>query len=330
MKTYHHLELTEREELSRSLVKELSYRETAKLLGRSVSTISREINRRGMNRESYRAIAAQEESQRQEQKGRKQRKLDMNVKLQRNVVQYLKKRWSPEEIAKRFKILYPNDKNMQISHETIYAYIYVHPRGHLKRELLRHLRRRHKSRRVDKKRQKSSPVQDAVSIDQRPVEVNTRKVPGHWEGDLIMGAKNHSAIGTLVERTSRYTYIVKLKNKDSETVRKAFARKFNRLPPELKQSLTYDRGQEMAGHKEFSRSTKIQVYFADPHSPWQRGTSENTNGLIRDFFPRGTNFSKISAFRLKRIQDLLNDRPRKVLNFYTPNEVFPQLVALVT
>ena len=192
MKSYYHLKLTEREELSRNLALNLSIRAVAKLLGRSTSTVCREINFKGMTRKSYRAVAADKKSRRQAQKPRKKRKLEINLKLQKVVIGYLRKRWSPEEIAKRLKILYPNSMDMQVSHETIYAYIYVHPRGHLKRKLLKHLRRRHKSRRQrGKKRQKTSPVQDGLSINQRPPEVHAREIPGHWEGDLVMGAKNH-------------------------------------------------------------------------------------------------------------------------------------------
>ena len=218
---------------------------------------------------------------------------------------------------------------MRISHESIYAYVYVHPRRHLKRQLLFYLRRKHKRRHVkNKERQKSRPIQDFISIDDRPPEVNARKIAGHWEGDLIMGPLNKSAIGTLVERTTRLTLIVRLKAKDAASARKAFTRKLNRLPDHLKKSLTYDQGQEMAEHKVFTQKTNIKVYFAHPHSPWERGSSENTNMLIRDFFPKGTDFSKISAYKLRKVENLLNDRPRKILNFYTPRKIFTKAVAL--
>jgi len=264
-------------------------------------------------------------------KARRPRKLETNQKLREEVVKLLQLRWSPVQIAKRLRILYPDDITMQISHETIYAYIYVHPRQTLKRELMLQLRRSHKARRVKNKLlRRSSPIQDYISIDDRPPEVNARKIAGHWEGDLIKGRLNKSAIGTLVERTTRMTFIAKLKRDDACSVRKAFMRKFSRLPAALKKSLTYDQGREMAEHKIFTEKTKIQVYFAHPSSPWERGTSENTNSLIRDFFPRGTDFSKISALQLKKIENLLNDRPRKVLNFYTPREVFTKTVALGT
>jgi len=332
MKKYKRLSLLEREELSRYLAMNCSYQQIAVFLQRLPSTISREISSKHSTRNSYRAILAQHQSQKLAKISRIPRKLDTNQKLQESVIKYLRLRWSPEQIAKRLKIMYPNDMAMQISHETIYAYIYVHPREHLKRQLLYHLRRKHKNRHVrNKERKKCCPIQDYISIDDRPPEVNARKIAGHWEGDLIQGSMNKSAIGTLVERKTRLTLIVKLKKKDAGTVRKAFAHKLNRLPIALKKSLTYDQGQEMAEHKMFTQDTKIQVYFAHPHSPWERGTNENTNALIRDFFPTGTDFSKISSKQLKDVENLLNDRPRKVLGFYTPREIFTKSsVALAT
>ncbi len=329
MNKYKRLSLIEREELSRYLAVNYSYRKIGIILKRSPSTISREIRRHSKSRKTYRAISANQEAEQIARVPRKQRILDKNLKLQYIVIRHLKNRWSPEQIAKRLRILYPNNMTMRISHETIYAYIYVHPRQHLKRQLLHYLRRQHINRRTKNKvRHKSRPIQDFISIDDRPPEVHARKIAGHWEGDLVMGALNKSAIGTLVERTTRMTFIVKLSAKDAESVRKAFARKLNRLPGHLKKSLTYDQGQEMADHKMFTEKTNIQVYFAHPHSPWERGTSENTNMLIRDFFPKGTDFSKISAYQLKKVECLLNDRPRKILNFYTPNEIFTKAVAL--
>jgi len=331
MRKYQRMSLNEREEISRSLVMRLSYRQIACLLGRSPSTIYREIYRRDFSRFNYRAVAAQRFARRIARIPRRQRKLDTNIRLQKVVIKYLHLRWSPEQIAKRLEIMYPDDMTMRISHETIYAYVYVHPRRHLKRQLLFYLRRKHKYRRIrNKARRRSYPIQDFISIDDRPAEVNSRKVAGHWEGDLIMGPGNASALGTLVERTSRITFLVKIKGQDAVTVRKAFTYKFSRLPERLKRSLTYDQGQEMAEHKLFTQRTKIAVYFAHPHSPWERGTNENTNSLIRDFFPRGTDFSKITAQRLKKVQDLLNDRPRKALSWHTPREAFTKNVALGT
>ena len=331
MRKYQRFQFNERENLSRYLAMNYSYRQIAQLLNRPASAVSREINKRGFNRSEYRAILAQQRSQQLASVPRKKRKLDINLVLKRVVIDHLELRWSPEQIAKRLKILYPEDMEMHVSHETIYAYLYVHPRGSLKRRMIQQLRRKHKNRRIrDKERRKTAPIQDFVSIDERPEEVNSRKIAGHWEGDLIMGALNKSAIGTLVERKTRLTLLVKLIKKDAATVREAFADKFNTLPSKIKKSLTYDQGQEMAEHKQFVEDTQIKVYFAHPHSPWERGTSENTNMLVRDFFPKGTDFSKITDQKLKKVQSMLNDRPRKVLNFYTPNEVFTKTVALET
>lgn len=196
----------------------------------------------------------------------------------------------------------------------------------MKKILVKELRREHVKCRIRKPRRKSQAIQDYISIHDRPDEVNERKVFGHWEGDLIMGSQNMSAIGTLVERTSRLTIIVKLKKKDACSVRKAFVKEFRFLPRSLKRTLTYDQGCEMAGHKLFTKETNIAVYFAHPHSPWERGTNENINGLIKQFFPKGTDFSKVTKEQLKKIQELLNDRPRKVHGFYTPSEVFYKLL----
>ncbi len=330
MQKYQRLTMSEREEISRYSIMNYSYRQIAYILERCPSTIYREIYSRGFTQENYRAIPAQRHMQ-VSRISHRSRKLEQNQKLQQIVVTYLGLRWSPEQIAKRLKILYPNDMSMRVSHETIYAYLYVHPRGHLKHRMIQYLRRKHSHRHIqNRERKRTHALQDFVSIDERPTEVSSRKIAGHWEGDLIMGPMNRSAIGTLVERTTRMTFIVKLKDKDAATVRKAFAHKLNRLPAALKKSLTYDQGQEMAEHKTFTQDTKIQVYFAHPHSPWERGTSENTNALVRDFFQKGTDFSKITSRQLNKVEHLLNERPRKVLNFYTPNEAFTKVVALET
>lgn len=320
MSQYTRLTLAEREEISRFIARGTKFSEIARILHRHVSTISREV-RKNDGRQEYRSFYAQMRAQERCRLRRRKRKLDLE-RLYKKVAYYLSLRWSPEQIAKKLIILYPNDQTMHVSHETIYKYIYIHPRPHLRRQLLFYLRRKHKYRRVKKPRMKTSPIQDYIGIDQRPIEANDRKVPGHWEGDLIVGPMNASAIGTLVERTTRYTVIVKLKARDAASVRKAFENKFNDLPEHLKRSLTYDRGQEMAEHKEFTKNSRINVYFANPRSPWERGTCENTNMLIRDFLPKGTDFSKVPARKLQRIQNLLNNRPRKVLNWLSPNEVY--------
>lgn len=333
MKHYLRMTLSERDEIALCIAKGYSDQKIAQLLGRSPSTIGREINRESTARSLYRAIPAQYHAQCIASIPHRKRKLETNMQLQQFVEQHLKLRWSPEQIAKRLKFLYPTDMSMQVSHESIYAYIYVHPRRHLKRRLLFYLRRKHIFRRVkNKTRRKTNPIQNFISIDERPPEVNARKIAGHWEGDLIMGSGNRSAIGTLVERKTRLTILVKLKEKDAAAVCQAFTGEFNRLPEYLKKSLTYDQGQEMAEHERFTKDSKIVVYFAHPHSPWERGTSENTNSLVRDFFPRGIDFSKTSVAKLKKVQNMLNDRPRKVLNWQTPNEVFTKTtnVALET
>ncbi len=329
MKRYQRLTLIEREEISRYLILNYSCRQISIILNRSTSTITREIKSCHIVRSKYRAVSAHQKSLLLAHKSRRQRKLDKNKLLHAFVLKHLQLRWSPEQIAKRLKFLYPNKMEMQVSHETIYAYIYVHPRGMLKRRLVKQLRRKHINRRSKSKdRQKSCPIQDYISIEDRPIEVQNRTIAGHWEGDLIMGSMNKSAIGTLVERKTRLTLIVKLPKKDSDSVCKSFTKEFNMLPDKLKKSLTYDHGCEMAHHKKFTENTQIAVYFAHPHSPWERGTSENTNMLIRDFLPKGTDFTKITKKKLKNIQDMLNDRPRKVLNWYTPHEAFTKTVAL--
>lgn len=324
MAKYQRLNFHEREELSRLLAMRHSIRSIAKMLTRSPSSLSREIKRNTKYPQLYRAVFAQQRANKLARNPRRQLKLDQNIRLREFIFEQInQQRWSPQQIAKRLIMLYPKDMSMRASHETIYAYLYVHPRGTMKKRMIQYLRRKHKNRRVkNKERQKSSPIQDYVSIDERPPEANGRTITGHWEGDLLMGSMNKSAIGTLVERKTRFTLLVTLTKKDATSVREAFAKKFNNLPKELKKSLTYDQGQEMAEHKIFTQETKIQVYFAHPHSPWERGTSENTNGLIRDFFPKGTDFSKISEQEIQEVEDKLNDRPRQIHNFYTPREVF--------
>lgn len=324
---YHRLTFQEREEISRYLASNLSIRAISSKLCRSPATISREIKRSCWNRKFYRAISGQKYALKQKCQTSLNRKLDTNIKLREFAVHHLiTKRWSPEQVAKRLKVLYPNDMDMRISHESIYSYLYVYPRSLLKKEIIANLKLHHINRRPRKKRQHSTPIQDYLSIEERPAEVADRIVPGHWEGDLVMGRNNESFIGTLVERTTRFTLLVKLNSRDATTVRKAFAKEFKKFPKELKRTLTYDQGQEMAHHKLFTKDTDITVYFAHPHSPWERGTNENTNSIIRRFYPKGTDFSKISKVKLKQTQELINDRPRKIHNFYTPNEVFHKLL----
>jgi IS30 family transposase len=325
---YQRITLFEREEISRHLASGHSLRVIAASLNRAPSSVSREIRQSGVvDLKYYRAIFAQWQSNKMRHKLRKNRKLITNIPLRKIVFYYLSKNWSPEQIAKRLIMLYPNDMDMHISHEAIYSYLYILPRGKLKRQLISHLRRHHKHRRKGNKgRKKSGPVTDFFSIEERPAEVADRAIPGHWEGDLIIGSRNASALGTLLERTTRMAFLVKLENQDARLVRKAFAEEFRRLPKGLKRTLTYDQGQEMSQHKLFTKETDITVYFAHPHSPWERGSNENTNALIRQYFPKGTDFSKISNNRLKEVQDELNDRPRKTLSWYTPHEKFAELL----
>ena len=322
--------MNEREEISIGLAQKRSRRDIAAMLGRSPATVSREILRNHYHGYDYvhcRAAKSQRRADRLAHKPRKQRKLDVNKPLRKFVFDQLDELWSPEQIAKSLKILYPLDMTMHISPETIYSYLYIWPRGSLRKVILKCLRRGHKYRRqYSKVRNHNRAIQDFISIEERPKEVADRIIPGHWEGDIIMGRGNASALGTLVERTTRMTFLVRLKDKDAPAVRIAFGRKFKHLPEGLKRSLTYDNGQEMAEHKLFTKNTNIQVYFAHPHSPWERGTNENTNDLIRQFFPKGTDFSKVSLKQINRAQNMLNERPRKVLEFSTPHEAFVKLL----
>ncbi len=246
----------------------------------------------------------------------------------------LQREWSPQEISKRLKIEYAWDMKMQVSHEAIYQYIYVLPRGELKQLLIKGLRQERKHRRPQNKgdaTETRGKIANMLSIEERPAEVAERSVPGYWEGDLILGKYKHSALGTLVERTTRYTILVPLgEHKDAASVREAYAEAFKSLPAELKKSLTYDQGKEMSEHEQFTIDTGIQVYFAHPGSPWERGTNENTNGLIRQYFPKGTDFTQVSKEQILEVQRKLNDRPRRALGYLKPDEVINQLVALKT
>lgn len=327
MKKYMRLNIVEREEISRNIASKAPIRAIARILMRSPSSISREIRRSVVDPKYYRAIYSQQRAMRYRHKPQGLRKLDSNQPLREFVFRYLKRKWSPEQIAKRLIILYPNNMEMRISYESIYSYIYVLPRGQLKRELALCLRRRHKNRRRNKiDRRSHGPIQEYFSIEERPAEVANRTIPGHWEGDLLVGGARKTAIGTLIERTTRMTFLVKLDNKYARTVRRAYAEAFKELPGGLKKTLTYDQGAEMAEHKLFSQETNMTVYFAHPRSPWERGANENTNALLRQYFPKTTDFSKISKEKLKEVQDELNDRPRKTLGWYTPHEKFAELL----
>lgn len=327
---YQRLSADERETISRMLVSGCSLRAIASALGRNVSTISNEVRAGGCNRYTYRATRAHKRAHRHARRRKLwKRKVLLLPQLRSYVHAKLRLRWSPEEIAQKMIEEYPDDMTMHVSPETIYAYLYVLPKGALKKELLACLRRERKRR--HKRKHAGTPVierklEDMLSIEERPAEVADRIVPGHWEGDLLIGKNRQSALGSLVERTTRTTILIPLKNRTAETVRKAFAKEAKKLPAQMRLSMTYDQGREMAEHKLFTKETQMQVYFAHPASPWERGTNENTNGLIRQFFPKGTDFSKISRREVKRVQHLLNGRPRKVLNWATPYDVFHQLL----
>ena len=332
MTGYTRLTFAEREEISRQVAAGQPVRAMARQLGRAPSTITRELCRAGLTLTTYRAAMAHRAAAAVTHRPRRHRKLVVNAQLQAYVHAKLARRWSPEQIAKWLVTEYPDDATMRISHETIYTALYVLPRGALKRELLAALRHRRQHRRARRHTQdRRGSIPDMLSIEERPAEVADRTVPGHWEGDLSMGRRHASALGTLVERTTRATLLVPLRAKDATSVRHAFARELRTLPQQLARSLTYDRGKEMTEHRLFTTETKIQVYFAHPHSPWERGTNENTNGLVRQFFPKGTDFSTVSRREIKHVQVLLNGRPRKVLNWRLPSEVFhDHLVALET
>jgi IS30 family transposase len=329
--TYTRLSTEEREDISRALAQGQTLGQVASSLGRKTSTISRELSRLRYSPKSYRATFAQEMTvKKRNHRAKAPPKLLANDRLRRYVEEHLKLHWSPEQIAARLKLAYPNDMEMRVSHETIYTYIYCQTKGELKKELKAALRQQ-KARRGPKRqlgdRAKFSPIPDLVSIEERPKEVEDRIIPGHWEGDLVVGQGGHSFLGTLVERTTRATILVPLTTKQAEVVAKAFAREVRYLPQQLKLTLTYDRGSEMARHKLFSKQAKMAVYFADPRSPWQRGTNENTNGLVRQFFPKTTDFRTVSRKEIKHVQHLLNGRPRKVLEFHTPYEAFSKLLS---
>jgi len=321
------LTLAEREEISRGLNIGASLRSIARALKRAPSTISREIRRNG-GLVSYRAAASDKAAWNRARRP-KLCKLACNRSLARTVSRLLQRQWAPEQIAGWLKRAYPGDGFNQVSHETIYRSLFVQARGVLKKELLAHLRTRRtirRSRHASLKRDGLGKIKDAISIRERPADVEDRAVPGHWEGDLIAGT-NQSFIATLVERHTRYVMLVKVKNKETATVVAALIKHSKKLPSELYKSLTWDRGTELASHKTFTLATDIKVYFCDPQSPWQRGSNENTNRLLRQYFPKGTDLSVHSQAKLNAVARRLNERPRKTLSYETPAERFSQCVA---
>jgi len=328
---YRRLSSAEREEISRGLAQGESISAIADRLGRETSTVSREVRANG-DPCGYRAFSAgRRAKERASSRKHGKSRLAHEGRLRHYVMKKLWKRWSPREIVKHMEEEYPNDMTMRISHEAIYRYIYVLPRGSLKATLIKALRQERAYRRKQKhgnNEETRGKIADMLSIEERPAEVADRVIPGHWEGDLIMGKYKRTALGTLVERTTRYTILVPLHAKDATSVREAYTKELGSLPREITKTLTYDQGKEMSEHKQFTIDTGITVYFAHPGSPWERGTNENTNGLIRQYFPKGTEFDQISGQEIKRVQRELNDRPRAVLHYQKPNEVINQLVAL--
>jgi IS30 family transposase len=318
----------EREEISRGLATGESLRAIATRLGRSASTVCREVNRNG-GRNRYRATRADEKAW-QAARRPKRCLLSVNDRLRDLVAEKLKADWSPEQISGWLKRKYPEDEAMYVSHETIYRTLFVQARGALKRELLAHLRSRRLMRRgrhASTRGQPRGQIKEAISIRERPPEVEDRAVPGHWEGDLLSGSRN-THIATLVERSSRFVMLVQLRGKDTESVVAALGEQIRRLPSTMMATLTWDRGPEMAAHRKFTVATDVCVYFCDPKSPWQRGTSENTNRLLRQYLPRKTDLSVYDQADLDLIALKLNTRPRKTLGYSTPAATLARTVAL--
>lgn len=321
-----HLSTTEREEISRGLAAGLKNSEIARLLGRPRCTVGREIARNG-GRQAYRAEAAE---QRRVEQARRPKicLLARNEPLRQIVAERLQQLWSPEQIAGWTKAEHQNDRSMQISHETIYRSLFIQARGVLKKELMGHLRTGRSMRKGKTSSAKGhghGQIVGAVSIRERPAQAEDRAVPGHWEGDLIAGGRN-SFIATLVERHTRYAVLVRVAGKDSDSVVSALIRQAHKLPDGLMKTLTWDRGQELAQHKRFTIDTDVQVYFCDPSSPWQRGSNENTNGLLRQYFPKGMDLSPFTQEQLDEVARSLNTRPRKTLGFATPADKLAALV----
>lgn len=327
-KHYTLLTKRDRERIEEWLGKDFTQTHIAKNLGVNRSTISLEISKGKDAQGNYRALYAEKQAvKRIRSRKLAKRKLLLNIPLQTFVHEKLVATWSPTQISQEARNIY-TDEPMQISHEAIYQYMYVLPRGSLKKTLVEGLHQSRKYRRTQRQAKEDEEmrgkIKDMLSIEERPKEVESRTIPGHWEGDLIIGKYKRSAIATLVERTTRYTIIVPLNKKDALSVRIALSQALGELPLHMKKTLTYDQGKEMSQHKKFTIDTGIQVYFAHPSSPWERGTNENTNGLIRQFFPKGTDFSLITREELQRAQDLLNGRPRKCLDWRYPVTVFSE------
>jgi len=318
---------SEREDISRGIASGSSIREIARDLDRAASTVCREVTRHG-GRPSYRAHEADDQAWESALRPKKCL-LALHRRLREVVASKLILEWSPEQISGWLKTEYPNDERMRVSHETIYRSLFIQARGVLKKELMGHLRTKRRMRRSQHSRifkDSRGQIADAISIRERPAEAEDRAVPGHWEGDLLSGSKNSHMV-TLVERHSRFAMLIKVPSKDTAVVVTALSRHIRKLPATLRRSLTWDRGLEMAKHKDFTVATDVQVYFCDPQSPWQRGTNENTNLLLRQYFPRGTDLSSYSQAQLDQVALRLNQRPRKTLGFQTPASKLQQSVA---
>ena len=329
-KNYQQLSESERQAIALGLQQKQSLSAIARALGRCKSTISRECQRNA-GAKGYNSKYAQQRSSRRRYFARPQPKLHRDGALFKIVGEYLLQRWSPQQITAQLKKMYPDDKRQQASHESIYTCLYAQPRGELKKELLACLRMaRAKRWPRSKGEDRRGQITDLLSIHVRPPEIEDRQLPGHWEGDLIKGQGNASAIGTLVERTTRLVVLVKLPHPNPATaahVLQAFTDKLKTIAQPMRRSLTYDRGREMAGHRQLTHNTGMKVYFCDPHSPWQRGSNENTNGLLRQYFPKGTDLSGYSQEYLDGVADELNGRPRMTLGWSKPMEVYAEHLA---
>lgn len=324
---YKRLSIEDREKIHILINQGKSNRMIAEELDRSHTTIAREVSR-FRTRFEYSPSKAHELASRLKPKTGRKLLAKIRPELWEESVRRIILDNSSEQISKSFKLESPDDPSKWISHETIYKYIYATPKGELKKILNAHLR----GKRISRKNRNTAhaqrgQIQDATHISERPKEVDSRAVPGHWEGDLIIGKNHKSALGTLVKRTTRLVILVPIPGKkDAKTVREAFVEVFKEIDPQMRLSMTYDRGLEMSEHKILTEETGVKVYFANPNSPWQRGTNENTNGLLRQYFPKGTDFSKVTMNQIKFAQERLNNRPRKVLNWKTPKEEFKRLL----
>ncbi len=320
-KRYRQLTLDERQQIERWLGEGVIQAEIARRLGRDAGSISREVRRNEVCGGGY--VGAAADTQAKRRRHIHGRKLARDPKLWTTVQAQLGQSWSPEQIAGTLKAMHPDDEKKRVSHETIYAHIYAYPRGKLRTDLIKLLRKSHKTRKPRARGEdRRGKIPNMTNISARPQEVASRLVPGHWEGDLIKGKYNRSSVGSFVERTSRYVMLVQLDNAKADTVREGFVRELKNVPPELLKTITYDQGREMAQHEQLAAALNLQVYFCNPHAPWERGSNENTNGLLRQYLPKGSDLNAFTQADLNLIAKNLNTRPRKKLGFKTPEEVY--------